>query len=139
MAHSGRIRKFTIELTYLDSLTGKPGNMKRLEALLRVNALEEVQVALEQAGITGLTVEPVRGYGRQFGRTDKYRGSTYAINLLPKLKLELIVRDDQVDDAVKAISDAARTGEIGDGKIFISEVQDVIRIRTGERGEDALS
>ena len=94
--------------------------------------------ALEEAGIQGLSCEQVRGYGRQMGRTDKYRGSTYAVNLLPKMKLEVVVRDEQLDIAIEAIIEAARTGEIGDGKLFISEVIDAIRVRTGERGEAAL-
>ncbi len=94
--------------------------------------------ALEEAGIQGLSCEQVRGYGRQMGRTDKYRGSTYAVNLLPKMKLEVVVRDEELDIAIEAIIEAARTGEIGDGKLFISEVIDAIRVRTGERGEAAL-
>ena len=94
--------------------------------------------ALEEAGIQGLSCEQVRGYGRQMGRTDKYRGSTYAVNLLPKMKLEVVVRDEELDFAIEAIIEAARTGEIGDGKLFISEVIDAIRVRTGERGEAAL-
>lgn len=94
--------------------------------------------ALEEAGIQGLSCEQVRGYGRQMGRTDKYRGSTYAVNLLPKMKLEVVVRDEELDIATEAIIEAARTGEIGDGKLFISEVIDAIRVRTGERGEAAL-
>ena len=94
--------------------------------------------ALEEAGIQGLSCEQVRGYGRQMGRTDKYRGSTYAVNLLPKMKLEVVVRDEELDIAIEAIIEAARTGEIGDGKLFISEVSDAIRVRTGERGEAAL-
>ena len=94
--------------------------------------------ALEEAGIQGLSCEQVRGYGRQMGRTDKYRGSTYAVNLLPKMKLEVVVRDEELDIAIEAIIEAARTGEIGDGKLFVSEVIDAIRVRTGERGEAAL-
>ncbi len=94
--------------------------------------------ALEEAGIQGLSCEQVRGYGRQMGRTDKYRGSTYAVNLLPKMKLEVVVRDEELDIAIEAIIEAARTGEIGDGKLFISDVIDAIRVRTGERGEAAL-
>jgi nitrogen regulatory protein P-II 1 len=97
-----------------------------------------VKHALEEAGIQGLSCEQVRGYGRQMGRTDKYRGSTYAVNLLPKMKLEVVVRDEELDIAIEAIIEAARTGEIGDGKLFISEVIDAIRVRTGERGEAAL-
>ena len=113
--------------------------MKRIEAIVRVNKLEEVKEALEESGILGLSVEQVRGYGRQMGRTDKYRGSTYAINLLPKLRIEIVVKDSEVDLATQAIIRATQTGEIGDGKIFISEVSEAIRIRTGERGESALS
>ena len=112
--------------------------MKRIEAYIRVNKLDDVKHALEEAGIQGLSCEQVRGYGRQMGRTDKYRGSTYAVNLLPKMKLEVVVRDEELDNAIEAIIEAARTGEIGDGKLFISEVIDAIRVRTGERGEAAL-
>ncbi len=113
--------------------------MKRLECIVRVNKLEDVKQALEDAGVFGLTCEQVRGYGRQLGRTDKYRGSTYAVNLLPKMKIEVVVKDDQVEDSIQAILGVAQSGEIGDGKIFISEVQEAIRIRTGERGDAAIS
>ncbi len=112
--------------------------MKRLDCIVRVNKLEEVQAALEEAGIHGMTIEPVRGHGRQQGRTELYRGSTYAVNLLPKVRIEIVVRDDQVEQVIETLQEAARTGEIGDGKIFISEVLDAVRIRTGERGESAL-
>ena len=113
--------------------------MKRIEAYIRVNKLEDVKQALEDAGIAGMSCEQVRGYGRQLGRTDKYRGSTYAVNLLPKMKVEVIVKDEDLEEAVDAIVRTAQTGEIGDGKIFVSEVMDAVRIRTGERGEAALS
>lgn len=113
--------------------------MKRIEAFIRVNKLDDVKQALEDAGVLGMSVEQVRGYGRQFGRTDKYRGSTYAVNLLPKLKLEVVVRDDELEAALDAIVRSSHTGEIGDGKIFVSDVTDVIRVRTGERGDAALS
>jgi nitrogen regulatory protein P-II 1 len=113
--------------------------MKRIEAFVRVNKLEDVKQALEEAGVRGMSVGQVRGYGRQFGRTDKYRGSTYAVNLLPKIQIEVVVKDEDLDEAVEAITKAALTGEIGDGKIFVSEVLDAIRIRTGERGDAALS
>jgi len=112
--------------------------MKRIEAFVRVNKLEAVKQALEDAGVAGLTVEPVRGYGRQFGQTDKYRGSTYALNLIPKMKLEVVVVDEDLDAAIAAIIEVAGTGEIGDGKIFICPVIDAVRIRTGERGDSAL-
>lgn len=113
--------------------------MKRIEAFIRVNRLEEVKSALEEAGIFGMSCEQIRGYGRQLGRTDKYRGSTYAVNLLPKMRLEVYVTDADLDAAVEAIVQTAQTGEVGDGKIFISEVLDAIRVRTGEHGDAALS
>ncbi len=112
--------------------------MKRIEAFIRVNKLDEVKQALEEAGIYGLSCEQVRGYGTQLGRTDKYRGSTYAVNLLPKMKVEVVVPDEDLAVALEAIVSVSQTGEIGDGKIFVSEVLDAIRIRTGERGEAAL-
>lgn len=113
--------------------------MKRIEAYVRVNKLEDVKTALEEVGVHGLSCEQVRGYGRQMGRTDKYRGSTYAVNLLPKLKIEVILADDLLEDAVEAIVSVTQSGEIGDGKIFISDVLDAVRIRTGERGSAALT
>jgi nitrogen regulatory protein P-II 1 len=112
--------------------------MKRIEAFIRVSKLEEVKAALEEAGIPGLSCEQVRGYGRQMGRTDKYRGSTYAVNLLPKMKVEIFVVDGDLEEALEILIAANRTGEIGDGKIFVSDVIDAIRIRTGERGDAAL-
>ena len=113
--------------------------MKRIEAFIRVNKLDEVKQALEDAGVLGMSVEQVKGYGRQLGRTDKYRGSTYAVNLLPKLKIEVVVKDEDLETAVEAITNASKTGEIGDGKLFVSDVSEVIRVRTGERGDAALS
>lgn len=113
--------------------------MKRIEAFVRVNRLEAVKDALEAAGVRGLSCEGVRGYGRQMGRTDLYRGSTYAVNLLPKMRIEVVVRDEDVEAALDAIVEAARTGEVGDGKIFVTEVLDAIRVRTGERGDSALT
>ncbi|MBL8087497.1 MAG: P-II family nitrogen regulator [Chthonomonas sp.] len=112
--------------------------MKRIEAFVRLNKLEEVMNALEDAGIHGLSVEQVRGYGRQQGQTDKYRGSTYALNLVPKIKVELVVAEGDLETAIEAIQEAAHTGDIGDGKIFVSEVLDAVRVRTGERGEAAI-
>ena len=113
--------------------------MKRIEAFIRVNKLEDVIAALEEVGVRGLSIEQVRGYGRQLGRTDKYRGSTYAVNLLPKLRVELIVRDEDLEESLETIAKVAQTGEIGDGKVLVSEVLDAIRIRTGERGDAAIS
>lgn len=113
--------------------------MKRIEAFVRVNRLEVVKEALEAVGVRGLSCEGVRGYGRQMGRTDLYRGSTYAVNLLPKMRIEVVVRDEDVEEALAAIVEAARTGEVGDGKIFVSDVLEAIRVRTGERGDAALT
>ena len=113
--------------------------MKRLECIVRVNKLEDVKQALEELGVNGLTCEQVRGYGRQLGRTDKYRGSTYAVNLLPKMKIEVVMKDEQLEEAIEAILKVTQSGEIGDGKMFISDVEDAIRIRTGERGDAAIS
>lgn len=104
-----------------------------------MSKLQEVKQALEDAGIGGMNCEQVRGYGRQMGRTDKYRGSTYALNLLPKMKIEVVVRDEDLDEAIEAIVAANQTGEIGDGKIFVTEVLEAVRIRTGERGDQALT
>lgn len=112
--------------------------MKRVEAIVRPNALEPVKDALEAAGIIGMSVEQVRGFGRQQGRTDKYRGSTYALNLLPKVKIDVVVCDEDVDLTVETIAKVTQTGEIGDGKIFVTEVLEAVRIRTGERGDSAL-
>jgi nitrogen regulatory protein P-II 1 len=113
--------------------------VKLVTAYLRSNKLEEAKAALEEAGIVGLSVETVRGYGRQMGRTDKYRGSTYAVNLLPKIKLEIVLQDEDLEAALEALTAVARTGEIGDGKIFVAEVLEAVRIRTGERGDAAIS
>ncbi len=113
--------------------------MKRIEAYIRVNKLEEVKLALEEEGCLGMSVEQVRGFGRQQGRTDKYRGSTYALNLIPKMKLEVVVKDSEVDAAIEAILQTCQSGDVGDGKIFVSDVIEAVRIRTGERGEAALS
>jgi nitrogen regulatory protein P-II 1 len=112
--------------------------MKRIECIIRPIRFEAVKAALNEIGVYGMTVTDVRGFGRQQGHTEKYRGSTYTVNLLPKIKLEIVVPDEQVEEVVAAIVEAARTGEIGDGKIFIAEVLDAVRIRTGERGEAAL-
>ncbi len=112
--------------------------MKKIDAIVRVNKIEEIKARLEEVGIVGLTTETVRGHGRQQGRTELYRGSTYSINLLPKARIEVVVRDDQLETAIEAILDAAQTGEIGDGKIFVTDILDAVRIRTGERGETAL-
>jgi len=112
--------------------------MKKVEAIIRPFKLEDVKLALVNAGIVGMTVSEVRGFGRQKGQVERYRGSEFTVEFLQKLKLEIVVDDGQVDTVVGAIQDAARTGEIGDGKIFISPVDSVIRIRTGDRDSSAI-
>ena len=118
----------------------RPGSqpMKKVEAIIRPFKLEDVKVALVEAGIIGMTVSEVRGFGRQKGQVERYRGSEFTVEFLQKLKIEVVVESDRVEDVIKAIADAARTGEIGDGKIFISPVESVVRIRTGDRDSTAL-
>ena len=112
--------------------------MKKVEAIIRPFKLEDVKIALVNAGIVGMTVSEVRGFGRQKGQVERYRGSEFTVEFLQKLKLEIVVDDDKVETVVGAIQDAARTGEIGDGKIFVSSIDAVIRIRTGEAGSSAI-
>ena len=112
--------------------------MKKVEAIIRPFKLEDVKVALVEAGIIGMTVSEVRGFGRQKGQVERYRGSEFTVEFLQKLKIEVVVEAERVNDVVTAIADAARTGEIGDGKIFISPVESVVRIRTGDRDGTAL-
>ena len=112
--------------------------MKKIECVIRPIKIDEVKEALESIGIVGMTVTDVRGYGKQRGRTEKYRGNTYVVNLLPKVKLEIVVPDDRAEEVVEVVLEAAQTGEIGDGKIFVATVEEAVRIRTGERGDDAL-
>jgi nitrogen regulatory protein P-II 1 len=112
--------------------------MKKVEAIIRPFKLDEVKIALVNAGIVGMTVSEVRGFGRQKGQTERYRGSEYTVEFLQKLKIEIVVEDDQVDMVVDKIILAARTGEIGDGKIFVSPVDSIIRIRTGEKNLEAI-
>ncbi|HEY9616966.1 P-II family nitrogen regulator [Pantanalinema rosaneae CENA516] len=112
--------------------------MKKVEAIIRPFKLDEVKIALVNAGIVGMTVSEVRGFGRQKGQTERYRGSEYTVEFLQKLKIEIVVEDEQVDMVVDKIIVAARTGEIGDGKIFITPVDQIIRIRTGEKNQEAI-
>jgi nitrogen regulatory protein P-II 1 len=112
--------------------------LKKVEAIIRPFKLDEVKIALVNAGIVGMTVSEVRGFGRQKGQTERYRGSEYTVEFLQKLKIEIVVEDDQVDMVVDKIVNAARTGEIGDGKIFISPVDQIIRIRTSEKNTEAI-
>jgi len=112
--------------------------MKKVEAIIRPFKLDEVKIALVNAGIVGMTVSEVRGFGRQKGQTERYRGSEYTVEFLQKLKVEIVVEDAQVDMVVDKIISAARTGDIGDGKIFISSVEQIVRIRTGEKNTEAV-
>jgi nitrogen regulatory protein P-II 1 len=112
--------------------------MKKIEAIFKPFKLDEVREALSEIGISGLTVTEVKGFGRQKGHTELYRGAEYVVDFLPKVKLEIIVKDESVSDVVGAIEKAAKTGRIGDGKIFVLPIDEVVRIRTGERGEQAI-
>lgn len=112
--------------------------MKKVEAIIRPFRIDDVREALAEVGVKGLTLTEVKGYGRQKGHTELYRGSEYQIDFLPKIKVEVIVGDKMVDKVVDTIMNAAKTGQVGDGKIFVYPVEDVIRVRTGESGEDAL-
>jgi nitrogen regulatory protein PII len=112
--------------------------MKKIEAIIKPFKLEEVKDALGEVGIEGMTVTEVKGFGRQKGHTEIYRGSEYTVDFLPKIKLELVLSDATVDTAVKAIVKAARTGKIGDGKVFVTPIEEAVRIRTDEKGESAL-
>jgi len=112
--------------------------MKKIEAVIKPFKLDDVREALSEVGITGLTSTEVKGFGRQKGHTELYRGAEYVVDFLPKVKIEVVVTDSLVDQCIDAITNAARTGKIGDGKIFITPVEQVIRIRTGETGDDAI-
>jgi len=112
--------------------------LKKVEAIIKPFKLDEVKEALNEIGIQGITVAEVKGFGRQKGHTELYRGAEYVVDFIPKIKMEIIVSDDVVTKVVETIEQAAKTGRIGDGKIFVTPVEEVVRIRTGERGEDAL-
>lgn len=112
--------------------------MKKIEAIIKPFKLDEVKEALQEVGIQGLSVIEVKGFGRQKGHTELYRGAEYVVDFLPKVKIEVVLDDDMVDQAIEAIIDAAKTDKIGDGKIFVSTVEQAVRIRTGETGSDAL-
>jgi len=112
--------------------------MKKIEAIIKPFKLDDVRQALSDIGVTGMTAIEVKGFGRQKGHTELYRGAEYVIDFLPKVKLEVIISEDLVDACIEAISNAARTGKIGDGKIFVSDISQVVRIRTGETGADAI-
>lgn len=112
--------------------------MKKIEAIIKPFKLDDVKDALNEIGVKGITVSEVKGFGRQKGHTELYRGAEYVVDFLPKVKLEIIAKDDLVPPIIDAIEKSAKTGKIGDGKIFVTPVEEVIRIRTGERGEDAI-
>lgn len=113
-------------------------DVQKIEAIIKPFRLDEVKEALDEAGVLGMTVTEVKGIGRQKGKTELYRGAEYVVDFIPKLKVEIVVPDDMAERVVDAIEKAARSGRIGDGKIFITKIDDAVRIRTGERGEDAL-
>jgi len=123
-----------LELTHIK----KGLELKKIEAIIKPFKLEDVKDALTEAGITGMTVSDVKGYGRQQGHSELYRGAEYVVDFLPKIKIELIVDDSGVEDTIRIITEAARTGKIGDGKIFVTPVERVVRIRTGEENEEAI-
>ena len=112
--------------------------MKKIEAIIKPFKLDEVKDKLNDLGIQGITVTEVKGFGRQKGHTELYRGAEYVVDFLPKIKMEIVIADTQVEDVINAIGKAAQTGRIGDGKIFITHIEEAVRIRTGERGEDAV-
>jgi len=112
--------------------------MKKIEAIIRPFKLEDVKIALVNSGIIGMTVSEVRGFGRQKGQVERYRGSEFTVEFLQKLKVEVVVEDEKVNSVIGAIAEAAKTGEIGDGKIFITSIDSVVRIRTGDKDEEAL-
>jgi nitrogen regulatory protein P-II 1 len=112
--------------------------MKMVEAIVKPFKLDEVKEALTKSGVQGMTVEEVKGFGRQKGHTELYRGAEYSVDFLPKVKIQILVPDDKAAEVVQLITDAAKTGKIGDGKMFVTNVEEVIRIRTGEKGADAI-
>jgi nitrogen regulatory protein P-II 1 len=132
------MENFMVALSASKKITSRRENMKLITAIIRPFKLDEVRESLSQVGVSGITVTEVKGFGRQKGHTELYRGAEYVVDFLPKIKLETAVADDRVDAVIEAIRQAAGTGKIGDGKIFVSTVEQVIRIRTGDVGVDAL-
>jgi nitrogen regulatory protein P-II 1 len=112
--------------------------MKKIEAIIKPHKLDEVKERLRQVGVSGMTVSEVKGFGRTGGKTEVYRGSAYVVDFVPKVRIEIVVKDALVSDTVQAIASEAKTGKIGDGKIFVTPVEEAVRIRTGEKGEDAI-
>jgi len=121
-----------------ETFAGYTWGMKKVEAIIKPFKLDEVKESLSEIGIDGMTVTEVKGFGRTGGKKEVYRGSAYVVDFVPKVKIEIVVRDDAVRQVVQTITESARTGRIGDGKIFVSNMDEVIRIRTGEEGEDAI-
>lgn len=130
------LRKRATTLTIKELEAAK--TMKKIEAIIKPFKLDEVKEALQEAGLQGITVTEAKGFGRQKGHTELYRGAEYVVDFLPKVKIEVVLGDDAVDGAIEAIRKAAQTGRIGDGKIFVSNIEEVVRIRTGETGIDAI-
>lgn len=128
--------------TVTQTLLPHPGrpktSMKKIEAIIKPFKLDEVKEALQDIGLQGITVTEAKGFGRQKGQTELYRGAEYVVDFLPKVKVEIVLGEDMVEKAIEAIQNSAKTGRIGDGKIFVSSVEDAIRIRTGETGQDAI-
>ena len=112
--------------------------MKKVDAIIKPFKLDDVREALSSIGITGMTATEVKGFGRQKGHTELYRGAEYVVDFLPKVKIEIVIKEEQLEACIEAITNAARTGKIGDGKIFVSAIEEVVRIRTGETGPDAI-
>jgi nitrogen regulatory protein P-II 1 len=117
---------------------GKDIDMKRIEAIIKPFKMDDVKARLRELGVAGMTVTEVKGFGRTAGKTEVYRGSAYVVDFVPKMRIEIVIKDSLVPEIVEAITAAARTGKIGDGKIFVTPVDEAVRIRTGERGEDAV-
>lgn len=112
--------------------------MKKIEAIIKPFKLDDVKEALNNIGIQGMTIADVKGYGRQKGHKEIYRGAEYVVDFIPKIKVEIVIEDDRAEDVIKTIQDAANTGKIGDGKIFVLSIEEAVRVRTGERGKDAI-
>jgi len=121
-----------------NAIVSEANEMKKVEAVIKPFKLDDVKDALHDAGVSGITVTEVKGFGRQKGHTELYRGAEYVVDFLPKVKIEVVVEDDQVERVVEAIEAAARTGRIGDGKIFVMPIEQAVRIRTGDKGADAI-
>jgi nitrogen regulatory protein P-II 1 len=137
-AAPGFLARFMLHTRRATTLRWSTARMKKIEAIIKPFKLDEVKEALQDVGLQGITVTEAKGFGRQKGHTELYRGAEYVVDFLPKVKVEVVLPDELVDRAVEAIRNAAQTGRIGDGKIFISPVEEAIRIRTGESGQDAI-